>query len=339
LRKNEKPVARLFSEGGFFTPNKKGKFIKLAPPKLAARLYDKFPLRLNTGRVRDQWHTMTRTGLSPRLGSHKLEPYVEIHPNDAAEFDLRDSGIAKLASPYGMATLRVVITQKQDAGSIFVPIHWNDETSGGGRIGALVQNSCDPYSGQPESKATPVRIEPADFKHYGFVLVRSTLKLPEGSFYGWAAIGDGYVARIATNASRDHLLTLLRTHVYQSTGQKIEIIKREDEAGIYRAALIVNDRLEAVLSLSAHDNCPSWAGFEQAWRQLELDEASRTLLLSGRSTAVDKGATICACFGVQQKTIEDAIAGGCNTIDALGAKLKAGTKCGSCVPEMQRLLT
>jgi assimilatory nitrate reductase catalytic subunit len=338
LRVGEKPVARLFSEGGFFTPNKRAQFIKLAPPKLAARLYDKFPLRLNTGRVRDQWHTMTRTGLSPRLGSHKPEPYVEIHPSDSAEFDLRDGGIAKLASPYGTATLRVVVTQKQDQGSIFVPIHWNDETSGGGRIGALVQNSCDPFSGQPESKATPVRIEPADFKHYGFTLVRSTLKLPEGSFYGWAAIGDGYMARIATNASQDHLLTLLRTHVYQATGQKIELIKREDETGVFRAALIVSDRLEAVLSLHVSESGPSWAGFEQAWRQLELDETSRALLLSGRSTAIDKGATICACFGVQQKTIEDAITGGAVTIEAIGAKTKAGTKCGSCVPEMQRLV-
>ena len=338
LRVGTKPASRLFANGGFFTPNKRGKFIKLAVPKLAARLDDKFPLRLNTGRVRDQWHTMTRTGLSPRLGSHKSEPYVEIHPRDASEFDLRDGGIAKLASPYGSALLRVVITQKQDAGSVFVPIHWNDETSGGGRIGALVQNSCDPYSGQPESKATPVRIEPAEFKQYGFILVRSTLKLPEGSFYGWAAIGDGYVARIATDATRDHLLTLLRTHVYQARAEKIDIIKREDGAGIFRAALIVHDRLEAVLSLNAQDNGPSWAGFEQAWRQLELDEESRALLLSGRSTAVDKGATICACFGVQQKTIEDAILCGLKTIDALGVKLKAGTKCGSCVPEMQRLL-
>ncbi len=338
LRIGFEPTQRLFSEGGFFTPNKRGKFVKVAPPKLSSKLDDKFPLWLNTGRVRDQWHTMTRTGLSPRLGSHKAEPYVEIHPNDAAEFDLRDGGIAKLASPYGTAVLRVVVTAKQNAGSIFVPIHWNDETSGGGRVGALVQPNCDPYSGQPESKATPVRIEPADYKHYGFVLVRTPLKLPEDTFYGWSAIGDGYVARLATDASRDHLLAVLRTHVYQATGQKIEIIKREDEAGVYRGALIVGDKLEAVLSLHTSEFGPSWAGVEPAWRQLELDEASRQFLMAGRSTAVDLGATICACFGVQQKTIELAIAGGAVSIEAIGAKTKAGTKCGSCLQEMARLV-
>ncbi len=339
LAKGSKPVERLFADGGFFTPSKRGRFIRLAMPKLAARLDDKFPLRLNTGRVRDQWHTMTRTGLSPRLGSHKAEPYIEINPVDAASFDLRDGGITRLISPYGTASLRVVISAKQDAGSLFAPIHWNDETSGGGRVGALVQTSCDPFSGQPESKATPVRIEPVEYKHYGFVLSRTPLRLPEGSFYGWAAIGDGYVARLATNASHEHLLAVLRTHVYQSTGLKIEILKAEDPAtGVHRAALIVNDRLEAVQSLGSREQGPSWTALEAAWRQVELDDASRKWLLVGRSTSVDLGPTICACYGVQQKTIELAIHDGLNSPELIGAKLKAGTKCGSCIPEMRRLI-
>ena len=76
---------------------------KIAPdnPALNERTSEEFPLRLNTGRVRDQWHTMTRTGLSPRLGSHLPEPYVEVHPGDAEQFNLEEGSFARLSSRHG----------------------------------------------------------------------------------------------------------------------------------------------------------------------------------------------------------------------------------------------
>ena len=83
LRGGDAPTPRLFADGGFFTEDGKARFVAIAPPRLSAAVSDAWPFVLNTGRVRDQWHTMTRTGLSPRLSTHIAEPFVEIHPDDA----------------------------------------------------------------------------------------------------------------------------------------------------------------------------------------------------------------------------------------------------------------
>ena len=83
-RQGGEPQARFFAEGGFFTNDFKARFIAPEMPALRTETTAARPLRLNTGRIRDQWHTMTRTGMSPRLGQHLPEPFVEVHPDDAA---------------------------------------------------------------------------------------------------------------------------------------------------------------------------------------------------------------------------------------------------------------
>ena len=109
-----------------------------------------FPFLLNTGRVRDQWHTMTRTGLSPKLAGHLPDPFVEVNPDDASKLGLAGDGFARVSTAHGSAVLRVTITAAQVPGRIFVPIHWNDETAGRARVGALIHPFTDPHSGQPE---------------------------------------------------------------------------------------------------------------------------------------------------------------------------------------------
>ena len=232
-RKDEAPQARFFANGGFYTASGRARFLALEPPALKARLDEAFPLWLNTGRVRDQWHTMTRTGLSARLGMHKSEPYVEVHPEDADRFGLRDGFYARIATAHGAVLLRTVVTEKQNRGSLFAPIHWNDETAGSARVGALVHGFCDPHSGQPEAKATPASIAPAERLHYGFIVTRSRIALPEGSTYAWAAIGDGYMARIATDADPATLADLLETTIAaRHTGPAFPLqrIDYQDEA-------------------------------------------------------------------------------------------------------------
>ncbi|HET6375012.1 MAG TPA: molybdopterin-dependent oxidoreductase, partial [Methylocella sp.] len=75
---------RMFTGWRFFTPSGRAKLIAVAEPAPAGEPCADFPFLLNTGRVRDQWHTMTRTGLSPKLGSHTPDPFVEVNPQDAA---------------------------------------------------------------------------------------------------------------------------------------------------------------------------------------------------------------------------------------------------------------
>ena len=136
---------------------------------------DAFPLRLNTGRVRDQWHTMTRTGTSPRLCAHSPQPFIEIHPADAEAAGLVDGGFATVTTQYGSAILKVSCHAGQRRGSIFAPIHWSDATAAHARVGDLAAAARDPVSGQPELKATPARVAPVKFAYRGFALTRRSI--------------------------------------------------------------------------------------------------------------------------------------------------------------------
>src|SRR5262249_6285214 len=125
--------SRLFGQGGFFTPDRKARFV--APEPLAAEAHPAFPFRLNTGRVRDQWHTMTRPGLSPRLATHRAEPFVEAHPTDAARVGLTDGSFARVSTAYGSCVLQVRVSDGQQPGTLFAPIHWSDANSSSARVG------------------------------------------------------------------------------------------------------------------------------------------------------------------------------------------------------------
>ena len=149
-REGKSAETRFFAEGSFFTPDRKARFIAPEAPALREGASNDYPFVLNTGRVRDQWHTMTRTGLSPRLGQHAPEPFVEVHPADARALGLKD--FARIATAHGEGIFKVHETEGQQRGSLFLPIHWSGETASSARACDLVAPHTDPYSGQPEAK-------------------------------------------------------------------------------------------------------------------------------------------------------------------------------------------
>ena len=148
------------------------------PPAVPAD--DQWPLVLNTGRVRDQWHTMTRTGRLPRLMAHQREPMLDIHPADAARLHLGDGGLARIESPHGATVLPVRLSNDLRQGEVFAPIHWTDQFTSAGPIDAIVGAATDPVSGQPELKATPVRVTPVTPQWHG-LLLRGSEQVPHGS--------------------------------------------------------------------------------------------------------------------------------------------------------------
>ena len=190
---------RFFSSGGFFTDDRHARFIAPEPPALRTATNAIYPLRLNTGRVRDQWHTMTRTGKSPRLSAHSSQPFVEISPADATIAGVADGGFAKVTTRHGATILKVVVTPGQRRGSLFAPIHWSDATAGHARVDEMTTSQYDPYSGQPELKATPVRIEAVDFAYRGFVLTRQPVTLPAGTWFARQAVTGGAGLLFATS--------------------------------------------------------------------------------------------------------------------------------------------
>jgi len=199
-RGEAEPQKRFFADGGFFANDHKARFIAPEIPALRGETTAGRPLRLNTGRIRDQWHTMTRTGLSPRLGQHLPEPFVEVHPADAIRFGVADGGFARIVTDYGQCILKVVVSERQQRGMLFAPIHWSEANASAARVGALVAPFADPFSGQPESKATPASITPHEYVFRGFALSRVPLQLPPQLWWTRVTVPGGYGYLLADNA-------------------------------------------------------------------------------------------------------------------------------------------
>ncbi|HKS61027.1 MAG TPA: molybdopterin dinucleotide binding domain-containing protein, partial [Xanthobacteraceae bacterium] len=333
-RDGESTDTRFFAEGGFFTPDRKARFVAPEAPALRSAASDDYPFVLNTGRVRDQWHTMTRTGLSPRLAQHAPEPFVEVHPADAQALGLTD--FARVATAHGAGVFKVALSEGQQRGAVFVPIHWNGETASAPRACDLVAPHTDPHSGQPEAKATPASIAPVTFAYRGFALTRSAITLPDGTWWTRVALAGGIGTLIATNEEprrwRDHAAALLGGDIAEFIDLK---------RGIYRAAAFRDGRLDAALFLGPADAAPQWDAAKALLDAEALADIERRMVLSGRAAdgLAETGPVICACFGVGLNVIRDAIASNRATnVEAIGKALRAGTNCGSCLPELKRIV-
>ena len=335
LRAGEAPQPRFFAEGGFFTNDRMARFVAPEIPVLRTETSASRPLRLNTGRIRDQWHTMTRTGASPRLGQHLPEPFVEVHPADAARTGVADGSFARVVTDYGQCTLKVVVSERQQRGMLFAPIHWSETTATAARVGSLVAPFTDPFSGQPENKATPASITPYEYVFRGFALSRSQLELPDHAWWARVAVSGGYGYLFADNAD----LTGWQSWLQSIAGE--DLAEYSDfSGGIYRAASFAGDRIESCLFIGPARDAGDWNVVKKLFAADALEGDQRRMLLSGKSTdgLADSGPIVCACFGVGRATICNAIAKGAGSAAAIGAQLKAGTNCGSCIPELKRLI-
>jgi assimilatory nitrate reductase catalytic subunit len=340
LRAGEAPQERrFFAEGGFYTPSRKAQFAAPERPALKLALSAEFPLLLNTGRVRDQWHTMTRTGASPRLGAHLPEPFVEVNAVDAAAAQLADGGFARVSTRYGACVLKVVVSAGQRAGSLFAPIHWSDTTASSARVGELVNPATDPFSGQPEAKGTPAAIAPVDFAFRGFVLAREAVALPQGTWWARVAIAGGAGFLLATNEAP----AVWHEHARSLFGADCELADYVDgQRGIVRVAAFREGRLQACLFIGPASAAPQWDAVKALFEAETLESHERRMLLSGRSAdgMAAIGPIVCACFGVGLVTIRDAIASrAASTVEEIGKALRAGTNCGSCLPELKRIIS
>ncbi|MEH6813211.1 MAG: molybdopterin-dependent oxidoreductase [Motiliproteus sp.] len=331
---------RLFGEGGFFTPDRRANFVAVTPRFPENNTSQQYPLILNTGRIRDQWHTMTRTGLSPKLSAHLPEPFVEIHPAEAERYQLQEGTIARLQSHWGSMLARVRITDSIGRGQLFVPMHWTAQFSSQGRMGPLVNPVVDPVSGQPESKHTPTSIVPYQGKWFGFLLSRQRLQDSrlEGIEYRVRSTGVDHhryeLADSNDDANWTELLSLL--------GEKGDLLEYQDNnQQRFRAARIDDGRLQSLLIIGPSSALPERDWLASLFASEQLEDVERRQLLSGKppAGAADTGPVVCACFGVGRNTILNAIAEQkLDSTEAVGCALKAGTNCGSCIPEIRQLL-
>jgi assimilatory nitrate reductase catalytic subunit len=323
---------RFFGQGGFFTPDQRARMLPITPRLPVARTASRYPFRLNTGRVRDQWHTMTRTALSPRLTQHIAEPFVEIHPADAAGLGLAPATLARVTSPQGQAILRVSITDRVAPGQVFAPMHWTGETAPTGRVDALVAAVTDPVSGQPESKASVVAIAALNPAWYGFA-VSIGPQSPDATYWARARHAGGW---------RSELAGMERPQDWEAYARALFDLPDA-------TCLSVEDRVRGTHRLALMEGGRTLAAFFAAPEPVQLarghlaDQVGQggAALLAGRPGAgvADPGPTICACLNVGLNTITAAIAAqNLRSVEQIGAALQAGTSCGSCRPELAALL-
>ncbi|MDR6832554.1 MULTISPECIES: molybdopterin-dependent oxidoreductase [unclassified Sphingopyxis] len=321
---------RPFADGRFSTGDRRARLVTVVQKALPEPLA-KWPLTLNTGRYRDQWHSMTRTGLAPKLARHREEPLVEVHPADGARLGLTDGGLARVETPQGDSLYRVAFHPGQRIGELFVPIHWTDRTSSGGRTGLLSRPLVDPVSGQPGFKRTPAAIAPVAPHWRGFLLLaRQLSQTPRCLWATRVAVPSGVMWELAGNNDLKAIEALL------PKGERIEA--QDTARGTRRIAVVANGHLAGALFVTASGELPP-----RDWliAQLSAPKVAPTLL-AGRAPGVqaDRGPIICACFDVGLKTIAAAIRDqSLADVAAIGAALGAGTNCGSCRPALARILT
>ena len=319
---------RFFAKGGFYHPDGKAKMLPVVAPSQAAGT----GLRLNTGRVRDQWHTMTRTGKSPRLGSHLAEPYVEIHPVDAGALGIGDADIVELSAGRAEGLFRALITPKVARGNLFAPMHWTRQRSSASWVNALVDVGTDPVSGQPALKAGQVQAQRFAASWYGFMASASSIETV-AKYSAVARTKTGWQAELAGN-DRPDWLELIK-HLTSTTGTDASFVE-DRQAGTIRIALTRGDTLQAL--------------FFAAPEPVALARAHAVSLIGTETGGLDAlagfpgagqvapGATVCACMSVGINTLRQAITDGATSVEALGACTGAGTSCGSCKPELKALL-
>ncbi len=330
---------RLLESGRFFTDTGKARFISITPRPPANPVNDTYPYILNTGRIRDQWHTMTRTGKTARLMAHEPEPFVAMHPQDALKEGLKDGCLVTVCSAWGQMQARLKVQTEQQPGQLFAPMHWNDQFASHAGVGSVVNPAVDPISGQPESKQTPVRIEMYSAAWFAFLLSRTPIS-PLQQAYWTQTRGQGYWQYEL--ASQDQTIPLPEAiqNIMPQHGEWLEYW--DAKAGCYRVGLIKNERLEAVVFAAKQFQLPDRTWLGQLFAENPLSDAARLNLLAGKpaQAAENPGPTICACYNVGRNTLLNAIASeSLRTVESIGHTLKAGTNCGSCIPELKKLLS
>jgi assimilatory nitrate reductase catalytic subunit len=333
-------ATRFFAQGGFFTADRKGRFVATPWRAPASAACPAFPLVLNTGRIRDQWHTMTRTGKSPRLMSHMPEPFVEIHASDASRYGLRDGGLAIVRSRRAEAVLRVAISGGQRPGSVFAPIHWTSQFASNASADALIEGHTDPVSGQPELKFTPVSAAPYPAVWHGFAVSVRRPSVQGFDYWALARTRGGFRLELA-GLSPAADWTALAHGVLSLQGEADMLAYHDTASGQYRFAAFEDGRMTSALFIArgAVSVSRSWA-CEQLGQTVS-EPGSRLRLLAGRAAggSRDRGAIVCSCFEVGEKQILEAVSTGrCGDLDQVGKTLGAGTNCGSCRPEIRKII-
>ncbi|HEV8095699.1 MAG TPA: nitrite reductase small subunit NirD [Burkholderiales bacterium] len=340
---------RLYEEGVFPTPSGRARFVATPYRPVAEEVDEQYPLRLTTGRLRDQWHTMSRTGTVAGLFAHEPEPRLMMHPEDLSRFACEDLELVKVSSRRGDLYASVAADPGVRPGLVYLPMHWGARFLGGdGRLGVneLTLGALDPSSKQPELKHCAVRVLPArlPWRLVAFGGANDVATLFEQLTPFMSAVP--FAARTLVGRERAGVRLVLGAQTAPS--QRLlaciddafglgaaDVVKYED-ASVSRRVALQDDRVRAV-RVSGNVRSERW--LRDLWlRDAPVRELRRHLQLAADApldAGMSRGRTLCNCFDVGESEI-DAFLATRRSLDELQRQLKCGTNCGSCLPELRK---
>ena len=350
---------RLYADGVFPTASGRARF-SAAPYKAVAEPRDaRFPFALNTGRLRDQWHSMSRTGTLGRLFGHTPEPTLDLHPQDVFRLRMVDGDMATVRSRRGTLVLPVRGTDSVSPTQAFIAMHWGGETVLGG-VNTLTSPAYCPLSKQPELKHAAVQIARADLPWRLVALawcddaqalrLRATLQ-PLFKHFGYAACvpfgreRSGVLFRVAAaQAISAELLTQLAALFGLEGADALSYAdpRRGQRRSVRLSRSGGDQHLDAFL-LAGDTRAEAWIA-PLLQQSLPAQVYGRFLLAPGATppgpTPV-RSAQVCSCFDVSESAILQSLAASAGPpeaqLAALQATLRCGTQCGSCLPTLKRL--
>ncbi|MDP1739863.1 nitrate reductase [Polaromonas sp.] len=378
---------RLYEDGIFPTEDGKARFVNTVYKPVAEPRESRFPFSLTTGRLRDQWHGMSRTGTLGRLFGHVAEPSIQMNAQDMARRLLKDGDLVHVTSKRGSIVVPLQASPEVAVSQAFMAMHWGEEylsglSASGERlagVNALTTSAYCPSSKQPELKHAAVKILKAELPWSLLAMAW----LPEGQALAareqlkplMAAFAFSSCVPFANEvplgeAGRQRTGVLFRAAAFEAAPaamlKNIEAILGLDGAdvlryadakkGQHRAARLVRKGEQAELAgfvLAGDVSAQAWI---KALLQDELPAQAygRLLLLPGAKAPgamMPRGKPVCSCFSVSDEQIAAGLRaivnepGGAGLLAsdderllALQDKLKCGTNCGSCVPEIKRLI-
>jgi assimilatory nitrate reductase catalytic subunit len=334
---------RLFTDGKFYTQTGKAQFVLTdfaAPEQLTNT---DFPFVLNSGRVRDQWHTMTRTGKTSELSAHTNRPYLAIHTMDAQNLALKNDDLVSLSAAHvnnqqNRVLLPIVIDNNQRQGEVFAPIHWSASNASSANISALYTDANDKISGQPELKHAAVKLQKVSYQYSGQLFIRQQLKVEllreYFDYFVTCPIERGHLVFFATEQAP--------AKIKRDLQQQLPLFDEWVNASgndLNSSCAMRQGVMSLIMFISVNHNevDPSWINSLLSNEDV-TPEQLHGLLNIQPDEQFKQGKLICSCFKVAENTIIDAIKDGCDSVDRLGKQLKCGTNCGSCKSELSQMV-
>jgi assimilatory nitrate reductase catalytic subunit len=347
--------ARLYEDHLFVTPDGRARFVAAREQSPMEAQDERYPIALNTGRLRDQWHGMSRTGRVARLFNHVDEPILAMHSVDMKARGLRDGDLARVHSRRGATVLRVRSSDELKPAQAFLPMHWGSSYMSGAGINALTNPAFDPRSKQPELKHAAVEVEKVELPHRAVALRRCAARegaaaqallegmreaMPAFDYASLALAGRdasvvvlrGYNRAPADEGLLDRLDRLLGLDDPERTMRYLDAPRR-----VEKAARIENGVVESVC-LSGETAGAEW--LKNMMIEGASADAMRAWILAPIAApprgSFARGPTVCNCHDVSKAQIEAMLAAGAD-LARLQGTLKCGTDCGSCLPELKRM--